>query len=99
MNYVPVGMLSIISSAVDTVTLWEAVMIKTLITERLCAISINTVHTIEEKLQPNKLRMRLEMGLLNSVNENNAPNSLAKIHRAISYKVFWYLNHIKLRLN
>lgn len=50
MNYVPVGMLSIISSAVDTVTLWEAVMIKTLITERLCAISINTVHKIEEKL-------------------------------------------------
>lgn len=46
-------------------------MIKSLITERSCAISINSFDAIEKRLQPNKLRMRLELGLLNSVHESN----------------------------
>lgn len=35
---------------VDTVTLWEAAVIKSLITERSCAISIKSVDAIETRL-------------------------------------------------
>lgn len=50
MNYVPVGMSSIISSAEQTLTLWEAAVIKSLVTERSCTISINSVDAIEKRL-------------------------------------------------
>lgn len=42
-------------------------MIKSLITERSHAISINSFDAIEKRLYPNILRMRLELGLLNPV--------------------------------